>query len=137
GAYANVGPVHLYGTGSYDLYNALFDRVHAGARWQVNDAWDVEGQYVRLRPTFDADSIFNVFSVQPLNDLNARVRWHLADGQRVYAGAMVRLFMVEEGVEQVDETVSATGLMAGWNRGWGALGRVGVDLSHEDGYGGR
>ncbi len=135
--YQHLGPVHLYGTGSFDLYNRLVDRVHAGARWQVTDAWDLEGQYVRLRPTFDADSIFNVFSIQPLNDVNGRVRWHLSDGHRVYAGGMVRLFSVEEGREVVDETVSATGLMAGWYRSWGALGRLGADVSHEGGYGGQ
>ena len=131
--------VDLNGVLSYDLYNGTVDQARALARWRVTDAWDVTSQYVRIVPTFDADSIFNIFTVHPLNDANMRVRWHVSDKQRVYAGGMLRFFGNEtpsEAQAQVETSVKAYGAMAGYYQSFGHRGRLGADVSAELGFGG-
>ena len=130
--------VDLNGVLSYDLYNGVVDQTNVLARWRVTDAWDLSTQYVRIVPTFDADSIFNIFTIHPLNDANMRVRWHLSDNQRIYVGGMVRLFGNEEPTEAQDAetSVEAYGAMAGYYQSFGHRGRVGADVSAELGYGG-
>jgi hypothetical protein len=131
--------VDLNGVVSYDLYNGLVDQANVLARWRMSDAWDLSGQYVRIVPTFDADSIFNIFTIHPLNDANMRVRWHLSDNERVYLGGMLRLFGNESPTEtqaDIATSVKAYGAMAGYYRSYGHAGRVGADISAELGYGG-
>ncbi|MGM0575751.1 MAG: hypothetical protein ACQEXJ_08495 [Myxococcota bacterium] len=140
-----AGALHLDGAVSYDLFSEAFDRIRAGASWRITPAWEVEAQYVRTVPTFDADSIFNIFATWPLNDVNGRVRWRLGRDRSVYAGGMVRLFQNEDWPDaeedtatgDVDDAVTATGAMAGYVHGFGERGSVSVDLSWEDGYGGQ
>ena len=125
---------------SYDLYNARVDRGIAKLRWIITPAWDLDVQYVHLIPTFDADSIFNIFSIHPLNDLNTRVRFHLSKRSRIYAGGMVRFFGNEPpdlaNDDPVDTSVKAFGAMAGYYHSWGHKGRLSVDFSYEGGFGG-
>jgi hypothetical protein len=136
--------LHINGALSYDLYTLQPDAVRAGLRVQALDSLGIEAEYVRLVPVFDADSIFNVFQTYPLNDINARVRWHASASSWGYAGGMVRLFGNElEGQADAppttaneDETVMAYGVMAGYHHGFGADGRISGDFSYEDGYGG-
>ena len=153
-----VRGLHLDGTASYDFYNAYMDTIRAGARWQATDAVDLQVQYIHLLPSFDADSIFNIFSSEPLNDVNLRGRLYLKRNEWVYAGGMIRLF----GNESCDDTelddnpyvsrhqcipsedggniapsVSGYGAMAGWQRRYSHRSRAGVDLSYEDGYSGQ
>jgi hypothetical protein len=133
--------VDLNVSGSYDLYRHDFDQFRAGIGARLTDALDLDLEYVRLVPTFDADSIFNVFNTLPLSDLNGRMRWHFNAEQSMYLGGMVRffnndLFPDERLTEPVDRVVNAGGGMAGWSRGFGARGDMSVDLSFEAGYGG-
>jgi hypothetical protein len=121
--------------GSYDLYKATFDRVHAAVRAKPLDMLALDLQYIRLVPSFDADSIFNIFSTQPLNDMNFRAQLFLTQMSRLYAGAMVRLFTNEEWAG-VDSLVSAVGGMAGYYQGFGEDGRIYADAALETGYGG-
>ncbi len=140
--YQRVIPgVHVNGAVSYDLFNGRFDRIDAGARWQATDFLDVHAQYLRQQPSFDADSIFNIFSSFPLNDVTGRVRLHLSKNSRVYAGGMVRFFGNEgytDGavIGTVDTLVRSFGAMAGWSARFGAKGRARIDVSYEGGYGG-
>jgi hypothetical protein len=136
-----VEGLHLNALASWDLYNGRFDRVQAGLRWQVTDFFDVEGEYVRLLPSFDADSIFNIFSAFPLNDGNLRLRLHPSDKDRLYVGGMLRLFGNEgytDGVlaGDVDTVVQAYGAMAGYFRRFDKDATLHLDLSWESGYGG-
>lgn len=128
-------------SGSYDLYRHDFDQFRAGIGARLTDALDLDLEYVRLVPTFDADSIFNVFNTLPLSDLNGRLRWHFSDEQSMYVGGMLRFFNNDQFPEErlaapVGRVVNAGGGMAGWSRGFGARGDMGVDLSFEAGYGG-
>jgi len=133
--------LHAHGLMSWDFYNGRFDRIQAGLRWLATDALEVQGEYVRLLPSFDADSIFNIFTAFPLNDGNLRVRFHPSDQDRVHLGGMVRFFGNEgytDGVllEPVDTVVQAWGVMAGYFRRFGRRGRLHADVSWETGYGG-
>ncbi len=126
----------------YDFYNEVLDTVRAGVRWRATDFLTAELQYVRLVPRFDAESIFNIFASEPLNDVNTRVRWHLSSDSWAYVGGMVRLFGNEDYVsgsltEPVDTLVSAYGAMAGYHHGFGEDGRLAADVSFEGGYGGQ
>lgn len=126
-----VAGLHLNALASYDLYNGRFDKIQAGLRWQVSDAFDVEGGYLRLLPSFDADSIFNIFTASALNDASLKLRWHGSATSQVYAGGMVRFFGAEEA-----GVVEAWGAMGGVAHGLGRDGRVHLDASWETGYGG-
>lgn len=136
-----VERLHLQGLASWDLYNGRFDRISGGLRWQVTDAFDVDLEYVRLLPSFDADSIFNIFTAFPLNDGNLRLRVHPSRDAQLYLGGMVRFFGNEgytDGVllDEVDTVVAAWGAMTGYHHRFGRAGRLHVDLSWESGYGG-
>ncbi len=130
---------------SWNLFNGVFDRVQGTARWSPDAAHDLELQYVRLVPTFDADSIFNIFAAYPLNDGNLRWRFHPSDRDRVYLGGMMRLFGNENYADgfrstPIDSVVEAWGAMGGWLHTFGPSGRdgrVSLDVALEDGYGGR
>ena len=136
--------LHLNGALSYDLYTLQPDAIRAGVRAQVLDSLSVEAEYVRLVPVFDADSIFNIFQLYPLNDINARVRWHASARSYGYLGGMVRLFGNEAlghadappTTANEEESVLAYGAMAGYRHSFGDDGRVYGDVSYEDGYGG-
>jgi len=137
--------LHINAAFSFDLFNLDADAIRAGVRAQFTESLGAEIEYVRLVPSFDADSIFNVFQTFPLNDVNARVRWHLSESASTYVGSMVRLFGNEEpedygqtaGDGQPDGSVMAFGVMAGYHHRFGLDGRVDADVSYEGGYGGK
>lgn len=136
-----VAGLHLNALASWDLYNGRFDRLQAGLRWQVTDFFDVEGEYVRLLPSFDADSIFNIFTAFPLNDGNLRLRLHPSDKDRLYVGGMLRFFGNEGYTDgaltgDVDTVVQAYGAMAGYFRRFDKDATLHLDFSWESGYGG-
>jgi len=136
-----VEGLHLSTLASYDLYNGRFDRLQAGLRWQATDFLDVEGEYVRLLPSFDADSIFNIFTAFPLNDGNLRLRLHPSSEDRLYLGGMIRFFGNEgytdgQLLADVDTVVQAYGAMAGYFRRFSKHTTLHVDASVETGYGG-
>jgi hypothetical protein len=134
--------LHVDAAASYDFFNDYLDTVRAGTRIRIGDATETEIQYVRLLPSFDADSIFNIFTSEPLNDMNARARFYLNRTSWVHVGGMVRFFGAdtinkdEEEIAGADGSVKATGLMLGWWHRYGTRGRVSFDASHETGYGG-
>jgi hypothetical protein len=140
-----VEGLDVSGVANWDLFNGRFERLQATARWRPADFTEVELQYLRLLPSFDADSIFNIFTAFPLNDGNLRWRLYPSEHDRVYLGGMVRFFGNESYAEgtltaPVDTIVEAWGGMAGWLHTFGPKGRdgrVSVDVAWQDGYGGR
>lgn len=141
-----VEGVDLSGIISWDLFNGRFDRIQAGGRVRIADHTELDLEYVRTNPTFDGDSIFNIFSVYPMNDLNARWRFYAGKDDRFHLGGKVRLAGNEAYDDplttlygDVDTMVSAWGAMAGWHHSFGPRGvdgRLLVDFTWEGGFGG-
>ena len=132
--------LHLAAVASFDFFNERFDRIEASLRARIADFFDVDGQYVRLLPSFDADSIFNIFSAFALNDVNVRFRLHVLDSAHVYLGGMLRFFGNEDlagdpGASS-ETALKAYGGMAGYWHRFGDVARLALDLSLEGGYGG-
>jgi len=67
----------------YSMLHGLVDEAHAGARLRLG-AHAVVAEYYYLFPTFDGDSIFNVFSTAPYHD--GRLSYQLAPAGTAWSG---------------------------------------------------
>ncbi len=139
-----VEGVDLNGVVTWDMFNGRFERIQLGGRVRANDANEIEAEYVRTTPSFDGDSIFNIFATYPMNDFNLRWRLYPGKNDRLYAGTKLGL-AGNEGYSgdvlygDVDTMVIGWGAMAGWAHGFGPRsvdGRVSVDFSFDGGYAG-
>jgi hypothetical protein len=125
----------------YDVLNGLLDQVHAGARVQLDGArHGINLEYVYDFPTFDGDSIWNVFSSEAFDDI--RLTYDLTLGRwRGYARGFVRMFFNDKltasgnGIPtKLDDGLAYGGSLGAWldlKRGY-----VRLDGYYEDGYGG-
>jgi hypothetical protein len=136
------GQVVAHAAARYSLLHSVVDEAYAGARLRWGQ--DTFGSdFGWTFPTFDGDSIFNVFSIQPYVD--GRLSWERAPRGapwRAHLRTWLRRFRIEDsGRAAPDADVSTGALAAGGQIGgqWlAARDRVGrLDLFHEDGYGGR
>jgi hypothetical protein len=131
-----------YAAARYSLLHGLVDEALAGARLRLG-AHAVEPEAYYSFPTFDGDSIFNVFSVQPYVD--GRLTYELSPRGApwsAYARGWVRRFRVEDAGRAAPGAEVDTGALAGggqtggrWIIGPDRVARV--DLFHEGGHGGR
>jgi hypothetical protein len=139
-----VPGLDLTGVVTWDMFNGRFERIQAGGRARAGDANEIDLEYVRTTPSFDGDSIFNIFATYPMNDVNLRWRLYPGKQDRIYAGGKLG-FAGNEGYQgevlygEVDTMVVGFGAMAGWARFFGERGsdgRVTVDVSFDGGYAG-
>lgn len=122
--------------GRYSLLHAVLAEAGAGVR-VARGAWSVEPEVGRLVPTFDGDSLFNVFVVAAATDLRVSARF--APRHRRHGGFAVGWF------RSYDLPADPTDPRATWVAGGRAGGelavtdraRARVDLVGDDGYGGR
>jgi hypothetical protein len=134
------GQIGLHAAAAYSLLHALVDEQHVNLRVRYG-AHAVVPEYYASHPTFDGDSIFNVFSTSPYRDL--RATYELApDGAPVggYARAWVRWYDSEDAGDAPDGAATdgvAAGGQVGARYRRDAWSSVRFDLFHEDGYGGR
>jgi hypothetical protein len=127
------GQIAPWAAARYSLVHGLLDEAAAGVRLRWGDH-AIEPELAYAVPTFDGDSIFNVFAIAPTSD--ARLSWQLAPrGGRLRANATGWLRRYHSGPDFLGVAYAA-GATAG---GELALGRLGLrlDLVHDDGYGGR
>lgn len=124
--------------GRYSALHGLIDEYTAGVRgrYGVHSA-DVEAYY--LYPTFDGDSIFNVFSTEPYTDLRLTyaVRPTSVPVSGYVRGWGRQYDSEDAGTFDLDEKEHALGaeLGARYRHGRDKIARL--QLFHEDGYGGR
>ena len=129
----------------YSLLNGLVDQAEAGVRLRYREhALEPEvGYYV---PTFDGDSIFNVFAIEPSMEARLTYSWTPRDGRyRLSAGGWLRAFQHDDEGANVtsDDKVlqpATSDLAAGFSAsGEARLGErwlARVDGYSDNGYGG-
>jgi hypothetical protein len=74
------GKLSPFGSARYNLGTSRLDDLGAGLHWTLTELHAVRAQYLRTIPAFDLDSIFNVFSVTPFEDV--RVVYEVRPGPR-------------------------------------------------------
>jgi hypothetical protein len=73
----------------YDLYNVKFSSLYAAADFFATKKLTLSVDYDFFSPTYDADSIWNFFAGEPINDVTLRAsydattRWSFAGGTNV------------------------------------------------------
>ena len=128
-----------YGGLAYSLMTDRVSRASLGARLTLG-RHGIRAEYARFEPTFDGDSIFNVFNIRPFTEV--RLWYSLAVTRRWsgYARASLRLF---EGADpnaatEQERADSRPGPGAGLGvRYLGRRLRARADWYYQDGYGGR
>jgi hypothetical protein len=143
------GRVYLSGGVRYNLLFAEFDDEQLALRVRLTPRQWLTLEHDYLAPTFDGDSIWNIFSTGAYRDLRASYEIGLPGGVKAYARAFARFFLT------TDDEIATTGPYAGqdlgaeapggrfagggslgaaWRRGRGLLR---ADGYWDDGYGGR
>jgi len=130
----------VWGGFSYNLVNAWFDDLVAGVQERLFGHLVLEAEYLRTRPRFDADSIFNIFATSALDDLRFKVGWGFANGYEAYARGFVRFFHARDsfvfGTPPAEGLTSARGVILGGRIPHGLKDYTTVDLITQAGYGG-
>ncbi len=130
----------------YNLLLATFDDQQIGLRVRLTARQWLSAEQAYLAPTFDGDSIWNVFSTGAYRDFRASYEIQVAPGVKANARGFVRVFTSTPGDTQV-VTGQDLGQQAPGGRlaGGGTMGVearrarsfVRVDGYYDDGYGGR
>jgi hypothetical protein len=115
----------------YSLLHATFDRADAGVRIRRGEHV-VEPMVSYFYPTFDGDSIFNAFSIDPTTDGSLTYSYAPGGAWRASANAWLRHYAHVDG-----EASYAGGLDAGLEHALGGSWRGRVDGLWDDGWGGR
>ncbi len=126
-----AGGVQLtpYANARFSLLHATLDRADMGLRVRRGDHV-LEPAFEYFYPTFDGDSIFNVFSIEPTMD--ARVGYQHLGPLGVFANAWVRRYA------HADDTSSvAAGVDAGLQRAVSPRLLARANVLGDAGYGGR
>ncbi len=126
--YAIVEP---YSAARFSLLHGVVDRAEAGVRVR-RGRHAVEPAIASFFPTFDGDSIFNVFSIEPSTDARLGYRFDGTDGWRGAADFWLRRYAPAD----VGAAFSGGGSMA-VERLFGRALRGRVDALWDDGWGGR
>jgi hypothetical protein len=128
----------------YNLLVAAFDDQQIAFRVRLTGRQWLSAEQAYLAPTFDGDSIWNIFSSGAYRDVRLAYEATLAAGLRAHARGFVRFFSATPGetVAGVDLGAQAPGgRMAGGGTAGADLRRPRVflraDAYVDDGYGGR
>ncbi len=126
----------------YNLLAGRLDELHGGARLLVHRAHSLSLEYVFAAPTFDGDSIWNVFGAEACND--ARLTYALTLGRFGLFATGFSRFFGEERTSQgaVDPSLLPLGTSVAYGGTAGAAlasrrGSGRLDVYYQDGYGGQ
>jgi len=120
-----------YADARYSLLHAVIDRADVGVRVRRGDH-AIEPVVEHFFPTFDGDSIFNVFSLEPTTDARIAYQYMPQGPWRGRASAWLRKYAHIEGEPSV-----AGGVDADVEHAFGGGWRGRVDALWDDGWGGR
>jgi hypothetical protein len=79
----------------YDLYRAEVTSLYASVDAYLGNKVTLSADYDYYVPSFDADSIWNFFAGEPMNDLGVRANVELTDRISVAGGGRVKIFDVQ------------------------------------------
>jgi hypothetical protein len=136
-----LGPVAIapHAALRYSLLHGVVEQAHAGVPVRLG-RHTLEPEVYREFPTFDGDSIFNVFSTEPYVDLRATWSWSPRGPLATYARGWGRRFRVA-GAGQATPAAERVSWAGGGQGGlrWivARRARARLDVFHEDGHGGR
>lgn len=104
----------------YNIGTARLDDLSAGVSLAVSELHTIRAQYLRTIPSFDLDSVFNLFTLQPLEDVRLSYQVRASEEWTLLARGSARLFRNREtlGGEQPDARVAL-----GWTGALTALWR--------------
>jgi hypothetical protein len=128
----------------YNLLVAAFDDQQIGVRVRLTGRQWLSAEQAYLAPTFDGDSIWNIFSSGAYRDVRVAYEAAPALGLRVHARAFTRFFVATPGETVAGQDLGAQapgGRVAGGGSAGADLRRsrtfVRADGYVDDGYGGR
>ncbi|MBX3157496.1 MAG: hypothetical protein KF773_16095 [Deltaproteobacteria bacterium] len=121
--------IQPYAATRVSLLHAAVDRADAGVRF-ARGKHALEPALSYFLPTFDGDSIFNIFSIAPTAD--ARLGYRYEGPVRASAGAWLRRY-----ADTGDGSNLAGGIELGVERALGRRSRGRLDALWDAGYGGR
>ncbi len=121
--------IQPFGNARFSLLHAAFDRFDAGVRLQHAEH-SLEPTLEYFLPTFDGDSIFNVFSIEPTTD--ARLHYRYDGAIRANASVWLRRYSQTD-----DGAAYSGGFQAGVERALSRTLHTRADALWDDGYGGR
>lgn len=96
----------LRGKLAYDLYGRNWNEIAGGADFFLGQKVTVGADYEYFRPIFDADSIFNAFGIEPMDDVSARVEVTPNDRLDLEADAMVRRYRSNQCTKVISATIN-------------------------------
>lgn len=80
---------------AYDLYLGRVTSIYATSDAYVTDKLTLSLDYDFYQPSFDADSIWNFFAGEPMNDFGVRAAYDATDKLSFSANAHARMFRVQ------------------------------------------
>jgi len=91
---------------AYDLYNARVPQAFASIDVFATQRLTLSADYDFYQPTFDADSIWNVFAASPMNDIGLRASLDATDKITLSGGGHARIFAVQTEAEALSSPTS-------------------------------
>ena len=122
----------------YDVLAGEIDEIQAGVRVNATKHQAIQAEYVFSAPTFDGDSIWNVFAANAFDD--ARLTYDVMLGRfRLFARGFTRFFSTDAG--NLGAPTASTGADVAYGASLGARLDLGrgygrLDAYYQDGYGG-
>lgn len=92
----------------YDLYGRQFSNVELGTDLYVHKRVTTSVDYTYWKPIFDADSIFNVFGYEPMDDFSGRVDVDVSDRMSVAGDVMVRRYRSDDPTKPTARQVASS-----------------------------
>lgn len=105
GGHVDIGKwAQLRGNLIYDLYGQQWNDIEAGIDGYLGKRVTASFDYTYFKPIFDADSIFNVFGIEPMDDFTARAEVDVTDRFQVSADAMLRRYRSDDSADASKST---------------------------------
>jgi hypothetical protein len=122
----------------YNLLLASLDELQAAGAVRIGDLIEIHLEYLRARPHFDGDSIFNLFALEPYSELSSRGSLLLSPGGTslaISARAGYRWLWGVDGEAGLgdEEGSSVLGLGLDWRLGRGRVSLEGYHLNGRQG----